>query len=349
MDHVDGPAQAKEYADTAFELMQQHGVPATPTNFNVWYTYASGRNPELNAEIDLLLSNNQPFTQEQNSAIGQQFADTSDTGSAVNETSRKIEESVSTVLGFLSEASDGASSYGQALESNLGAMASAENLDSLRRAVETLVSDTKGMATQNSLLQGRLKESSSEIQSLRSHLESVQKEAMTDALTGIANRKSFDTSLRLEAEQAMEASHDLCLIIGDIDHFKRFNDTYGHQVGDQVLKLVGMILKQTTGEVASPARYGGEEFAIVVPQTDLVGAESLAETVRTTVASKRIRKKSTGEDFGNITMSLGIALFRRGEPLADLIQRADESLYHAKDSGRNCVKTERELDAAASA
>lgn len=349
MEHVDGPAQAKEYADTALELMQQHDVPTTPTNFEVWYTYASGRNPDLNAAIDLLLSNNQPFTQEQNSAIGQQFSDNSDAGSTVNETSRKIEESVSTVLGFLSEASDGASSYGQALESNLGAMANAENLDSLRRAVETLVSDTKGMATQNSLLQGRLKESSNEIQSLRTHLESVQKEAMTDALTDIANRKSFDTSLRQEAELAMESSQELSLIIGDIDHFKRFNDTYGHQVGDQVLKLVGMILKETTGEIASPARYGGEEFAIVVPQTGLVGAESLAETVRTTVASKRIRKKSTGEDFGNITMSMGIALFRRGEPLADLIQRADKSLYHAKNSGRNCVKTERELDAAASA
>jgi diguanylate cyclase len=248
----------------------------------------------------------------------------------------------------LREASDGVTSYGEALESNLGAMANAENLDSLRRAVETLVSDTQGMAAQHSLLQGRLAESSNEIQSLRTHLESVEKDAMTDALTGIANRKFFDISLRQEAEIAMEASQDLCLIISDIDHFKQFNDTYGHQVGNQVLKLVGMILKNLTSKVAIPARYGGEEFTIIVPQSDLMGAESLAETIRTTVASKRIRKKSTGEDFGNITMSMGIALFRRGEPLSDLIQRADQSLYHAKNSGRNSVKTERELEVASS-
>ncbi|NKB55634.1 MAG: diguanylate cyclase [Alphaproteobacteria bacterium] len=344
MEHVDGPAQAKEYADTALGLMQQHEVPVTPINFEVWYTYASGRDPELNEAIDLLVSNGQPFTQEQNGAIAQQFVRAADTSEAVHEASLKIEESVNTVLGFLSEANDGATSYGEALESNLGEMANAENLESLRRAVETLVSDTKGMAAQNSLLQGRLEESSNEIHTLRVHLESVQKEAMTDALTGIANRKFFDTSLRQEAMAAIEGNGELCLLLGDIDHFKRFNDTYGHQVGDQVLKLVGMILKECATGSATAARYGGEEFAIVLPQSDLIEAESLAETVRTTVASKRIRKRSTGEDFGNITMSIGIALFRRGEPVTDLIQRADQSLYHAKNAGRNRVATERELE-----
>ena len=110
----------------------------------------------------------------------------------------------------------------------------------------------------------------------------------------------------------MEKGSELCLLLGDIDHFKRFNDTYGHQVGDQVLKLVGMILNETASEGATAARYGGEEFAIVMPRAGLGQAEDLAETVRTTVASKRIRKKSTGEDFGNITMSIGVALFKPG-------------------------------------
>lgn len=349
MEHVDGPTQASEYAGTALALMQQYDVPATPANFEIWYNYANGRDTELNEAIDLLISNGQPFTQEQNAAVVQQFVGDIGTNSTVHETSLKIEESVSTVLGFLREASEGATSYGAALETNLGAMANAENLESLRRAVETLVSDTKGMAAQNSLLQGRLEDSSNEIRSLRTHLESVQKEAMTDALTGIANRKFFDTSLLQEAEQAVGEGSELCLILGDIDHFKRFNDTYGHQVGDQVLKLVGMILNDLATETATAARYGGEEFAIIVPQSELIEAESLAETVRTTVASKRIRKKATGEDFGNITMSLGISKFRSGEPIAELIKRADESLYLAKKSGRNCVMTERTLESVESA
>ena len=107
-------------------------------------------------------------------------------------------------------------------------MANAENLDSLRRAVETLVADTKGMAAQNSLLRDRLADSSNEIQTLREHLESVQQEAMTDALTGIANRNSFDATLPHKAEHTLEKGSHLSLLLGDIDHFKRFNDTYGH-------------------------------------------------------------------------------------------------------------------------
>ena len=150
-----------------------------------------------------------------------------------------------------------------------------------------------------------------------------------------------------EAEHALEKGSQLSLLLGDIDHFKRFNYTYGHQVIDQVLKLVGMILKQSATGSAKPARYGGEEFAIVMPRADLSQAVTLAETVRTTVASKRIRKKSTGEDFGNITMSIGAAQFKPGEPIADLIQRADECLYHAKNAGRKQVATEHELQAVA--
>ena len=343
MEHVDGPAQAKEYADTALGLMRQHGIPTTPRNFEIWYTYASGRDPDLVETIDLILSNNQPFTKDQNEAIAADYLGPTGVSAKVQETSHKIEESVNAVLGFLSEADDGVAEYGESLETNLGAMAGAENFDSLRRAVETLVADTKGMAAQNTQLRNRLEESSSEIQSLREHLETVQQEAMTDGLTGIANRRYFDNSLLQVAEQAMTAGSELCLLLGDIDHFKNFNDTYGHQVGDQVLKLVGIILKDTAMEGAIAARYGGEEFAIVVPDAGLEKAEKLAESLRKTVASKRIRKKSTGEDFGNITMSIGIAQFRPGEPIADLVRRADLSLYHAKKTGRNRVATEREL------
>ena len=96
-----------------------------------------------------------------------------------------------------------------------------------------------------------------------------------------------------------------------------------------------------------PARYGGEEFAIILPGIGLDKATEFAENIRAAVTSKRIRKVSTGEDFGTITMSIGVAQFRSGEPLGELIHRVDLGLYHAKHSGRNCVMTERELDQAA--
>jgi diguanylate cyclase len=346
MDHQDGADQAAAYAEQAMALMTQYNVAKTPTNFEVWYTHVSGRNESLSKALDILISNNQTFTPEQNSSIRGQYFDNQDTTAAIFTAGEEFGKSMGTVLDFLNEASSGVESYGKSLESNLGNMAGADSMEGLRRAIESLVSDTKGMQAQNQLLKNRLEKSSSKIETLRQNLENVQKEAMTDALTGIANRKFFDVCLRDEVAEAMESGENLCLMLGDIDHFKTFNDNYGHQIGDQVLKLVGMILKQETGgkRNVTPARYGGEEFAIVMPKVTLDKAKQFAETIRKTVGSKRIRKRSTGEDFGNITMSIGIALFKAGEPLGDLVQRADEGLYHAKATGRNRVVTERELE-----
>lgn len=348
MDYLDGLDQAAEYADKAFTLMTQYNVAKTPANFEIWYTHVSGRDENLSKTLDVLISNQQPFTPEQNITLREQYLEPKDATAAIFNAGEEFGNSMGTVLGFMNEASNGVESYGKSLESNLGDMASADSMDGFRRAVESLVSDTKGMQAQNQLLKDRLDKSSSEIEALRQNLESVQKEAMTDALTGIGNRKFFDISLRDLAADAMETGEHLCLLLGDIDHFKKFNDNYGHQIGDQVLKLVGMILRQETSgkENLTPARYGGEEFAIIVPNFDLKNAQSFGDTVRTTVSSKRIRKKSTGEDFGNITMSMGIALFKHGEPLTDLVQRADQCLYHAKATGRNRVVTELELESA---
>lgn len=348
MEYLDGLDQATEYAEEAISLMTKHNVAKTPANFELWYTHVSGRDENLSKTIEILVSNQQPFTQEQNGSLRQQYFESSDAASAISSAGEQFGNSMGAVLGFLNEASSGVESYGKSLESNLGDMASADSMEGFRRAIESLVSDTKGMQAQNQLLKSRLDKSSGEIESLRQNLENVQKEAMTDALTGIGNRKFFDISLRDLAAEAMESGEQLCLLLGDIDHFKKFNDNYGHQIGDQVLKLVGMILRKETSDKAkvTPARYGGEEFAIIIPNVVLDEAQVFGDKVRTTVSSKRIRKKSTGEDFGNITMSMGIALFKHGEPLDDLVQRADQSLYHAKGTGRNRVVTKQELESA---
>ncbi len=344
MDYNDGPEQAKEYAEAALANMTRHGVPHSPEDFEVWYMHASGRDTDLSKALEVLIGDNQPFTAERNANIRESYFESADTSAAVYATGRQFEKSMNTVLEFLAQANSDVENYGKSLENNLGDATDAKDIDVLRRAVETLVSDTKGMEAQNSLLKNRLQDSSNEIESLRTNLESVQKEAMTDALTGIANRKFFDIVLRQVAARAAENSDEFCLAFGDIDRFKKFNDSYGHQTGDQVLKLVGMILKLESDGDITPARYGGEEFAIIMPGTGLDQAAEFADKIRATIASKRIRQKSTGKDFGNITMSIGVAQFRRGEALSDLIYRADQGLYRAKDCGRNRVVTERELE-----
>ncbi len=123
----------------------------------------------------------------------------------------------------------------------------------------------------------------------------------------------------------------------DIDHFKSFNDSYGHLTGDQVLRLVGISLKHTIKGQDITARYGGEEFAVILPNTALRQALTVADHIRRAVMAKELKKKSTGEILGRVTISAGVSMLRPGDDTDALIERADACLYIAKRSGRNQV------------
>ena len=177
----------------------------------------------------------------------------------------------------------------------------------------------------------------------------MYKRQLTDSLTGIANRKAFDATLREAAHQAMETGTDLSLLFLDIDNFKRFNDTWGHQMGDQALRLVAKTLMDNVKGQDLPSRYGGEEFAVILPQTALVDAVTLANKIRHAFAVRKLVKRDTGETIGGITVSIGVSHFEPGESLNHFVERADHALYTAKRDGRNRVVAEDTLQALAAA
>ena len=197
------------------------------------------------------------------------------------------------------------------------------------------------------MLRSQLAQSSGKIEELRGNLEKVQHEATTDALTGIGNRKFFDIKLREMTEKSEREGGAVALLMFDVDHFKAFNDNHGHLVGDHVLRLVASTLKDSVKGRDVVARYGGEEFAIILSGADLRNAFKVADDIRKSVAQRRIIRKSSGEVFAKVTISAGVALYRPGEALDDLIERSDAALYRAKDAGRNQVLPEAELDAIA--
>src|SRR5690606_14455509 len=170
-----------------------------------------------------------------------------------------------------------------------------------------------------------------------------RRESMLDPLTKIANRKSFDEGIEAAIGEADANDAPLCLLIIDIDHFKNFNDTFGHQTGDQVLRLIAMTLKSNIKGRDLAARYGGEEFVAILPHTDLRGAVIVAENIRKAVQAKELLKRSTGEKLGRITASFGVASYTFGDNSNTFIERADRCLYAAKRSGRNRVVSETEL------
>jgi diguanylate cyclase len=223
--------------------------------------------------------------------------------------------------------------------------------EGLRGIVESLVQTAKEMESVNHALEERLSASKREINQLQENLEAARNESLTDPLTSLANRKYFDQALPAAMTDAIAENESLALLMTDIDHFKAFNDTYGHLTGDQVLRLVALSVKQNVKGQDIAARYGGEEFAVILPNTVLRSAVTVAEHIRRAVMSKELMKRSTGEHLGRITISIGVATLHKDDSAQSLIGRADACLYAAKRAGRNRVicETDPEVTAAPAA
>lgn len=344
MEYPEKFEQALAYAGQALALMQKHQVAPHPGNFAVWYDYVSGNHPDLRRALDILISNNVDFDEQVLLDLRHKFFGHEQEGQALHKATKRIEAMLAQMMDTLGEAAQGASNYGATLKSFSDSLDGGGQFGGLRDMLQTVMSETRTIAETNEALENKLETSSQEIRELRENLEEVKREAMTDALTGIANRKLFDIVLREAAMEIMESGEPLCLAMIDIDFFKKFNDTYGHQMGDQVLKLVSRSLVESVKGQDTAARYGGEEFCVIFPKTKLEHAVRAAENIRQNVASKHVTNKRTGQSLGQITLSLGVAEYQLGEPLSAFIQRADAALYLAKRSGRNQVMSENDLE-----
>lgn len=159
----------------------------------------------------------------------------------------------------------------------------------------------------------------------------LERQAFYDQLTGIANRRHFESLLAQEIRRAERYGTPVCLALVDVDHFKTINDAYGHQAGDEILQGVVRTLQGRLREADVISRWGGEEFTILLPETQAEQAQRLAESLRAFVEATPL---PTG---GHVTVSLGLAQYRPGETAKDLLKRSDEALYRAKRHGRNCV------------
>jgi len=315
-------------------------IPPNPRNYSLWYNAYQGDDPDLTRTVEQISGNVETYDDEQSRDLYRRFLGPMHDDETLNETGERIETAISQVMEALGDAGGDAADYGKKLAAVSGKLNEDTQANQVRTIVTEILSDTRRMQERTKHLEGRLEESLSEVNQLRVRLDEVKQDALTDALTGISNRKHFDNSIDEIIEEAAASREPLCLMMLDIDHFKQFNDSYGHQTGDEVLRLVARCLTDSIKGRDFAARFGGEEFVIVLPHTRLQDALIVGDQVRANVASKRIVKKTTGEKLGNITLSAGVSQYRPGESLEDLLHRADESLYSAKDSGRNRVVAE---------
>lgn len=332
--------EAVALATSALKLMDERAIPPTPNNFTVWYNFFSGDRPDLNRALTLLLDSETDFTAERNAQIFAKYCSAPYEAVPMHLIAERMEAELALVLSTLDHAGRQAAAYGQTLEAVTGVLDRPAPSRAMIEVLCRVLEQTRAMRQQSRDFERQLKDSSSEVSRLRDQLDDARREAMTDALTGIANRKMFDLVLRQCALDAIESGEPLSMLMLDIDHFKQFNDAHGHHIGDQVLRLLASVLKQSVKGQDTPARYGGEEFVVMLPQTTLENALRLAEGIRVRVARRSVVNRTTNQRLGSFTVSIGAAQFIPGEPLRLLTERADRALYVAKRAGRNRVEGE---------
>jgi diguanylate cyclase len=332
------------FAKIAFGQIKALRQSATPRNYEVWYAYATGYNPSLNQMINETLQKNGTLTDADIEQIYDTYLSPSRISDRIDNVGSRVMDEIGQVMAMVDSAVGNATSYSESLAGVTEKLGSANDHEGLRAIVETLVQTAKQMEQANQSLEERLSASKQEINQLQENLEVVRNESLTDPLTSLANRKFFDQVLLKAIEDSVVANQPMSLIMADIDHFKKFNDTFGHLTGDQVLRLVALSMKQNVKGQDIAARYGGEEFAIVLPNTVLRSALTVADHIRRAVMAKELKKRSTGENLGRVTVSVGVAALKPGDSVQSLIGRADRCLYAAKHTGRNRVMCETDLE-----
>ena len=330
---------SQDYAAKVMAKINSAGLPATPNIFTLLYTYFSGENPEIVRAIDIIEAQGFDLTAERCDELYRLHID--------SEKNTEALEKAQTIVGQTLDSVD--TIFDSFKNSNLGMATSMDTINSylteavspaeVKQLLVKVMAETNKMVRENRNLEKSLERSSAKMKELRNEIEAIREEAYTDSLTGIANRKRFDFEIVRLVAEALETKEPISLGFIDIDHFKSFNDAFGHQVGDQVLRLVAKTFTEGLKGQDLVARYGGEEFVIVMPKTGNEGASKIINILRETVKNKEIRNRKTGEALTKITFSAGVATLTKKEEIQQWIDRADQALFEAKRKGRDCVVT----------
>jgi len=337
-----------DLARTALEVMEANHVWPTVRNFELWVHYVTEKESPLAQEIDRLLAAGEPITETVGEALAAQFLPDAKLNTDVLEAGDVLSKELQSVTAAIESAQRSSEEYGQEL-ATVSERLEGEHAGPIKAVVAGLTAATKKVQDNAAILESQLAETTAELGRLRENLDQVRKDAMTDGLTSLANRKAFDERLESACEQADAESEGMTLAIIDIDHFKGFNDTWGHQIGDQVLRYVASVIGRAGAAPRLAARYGGEEFAIIFPAENGRSAMAALEEIRIEVSSRALKRRSTNEDLGTITVSAGYAERLAGETSMSLVERADAALYASKHAGRNRTTAAKPLAAVAAA
>jgi diguanylate cyclase len=317
--------------------MMKHNVPVDPINYAVWYHYVSGASADLNKAIDTLIRDQKSFDSDTNLDLYKKYVCTASVES-MEKVNSSLQQLITEITLSVKATSQKASLAGDNFNVKLKELKTSENGVNLEAILFEIISETTQLVEVSKALKNQLDNSNKELEQLRNELTNVREAANIDGLTGLLNRLAFDRALHELVEN--KTIKNACLAILDIDHFKQVNDTYGHLIGDKVIKYFASLLKKYAAKHHHVARYGGEEMAVIMPNTTLAEAFNLIEQIRRVLDNSRLKYKDDTETIGKVTVSAGISLLKAEDTAYTFIDRADNALFRAKGMGRNKVVTE---------
>ncbi len=320
-------ARYREILDTIGDFMLRHAIEPNPANYSLVYRHMIAHEPHLETAIEQLIDTGYAPTSAVTSEAGISEQE-------LGEIAERAQANLKAVEELFTKTTVDAKGFGEALEGSAMCLKEGAKSD---RAVDNLIRLTRAMIEKTRVAESELRLRGQAMTDLQMSLSEAQIKADTDSLTGLSNRRAFERLLGAAGARATMNEKPLSLAICDIDFFKLVNDSYGHDMGDRVLKFVGEAIQESCGKKGSVSRHGGEEFVVIFEETSPEEAYEIIDAARLDLGARRITNKETGERIGAVTFSAGVSWLRKTGDVSVMLRTADRALYKAKGNGRDCV------------
>lgn len=336
MKHSDDVSRAVDLLKKTLPEMNKRNIATTPNNYAIWYEFVVGDNPELSKAIQELDAKKTSYTTETLQSLYEKYISDAHEA-AVNKLSNSVKEIIHNFLNKVNKEGHELTDYAQTLSSFSEKMEGASDISDIKSLISHLLDETKKRESATQSMQTSLESMALEMKKLRAEVSKLNSEATTDSLTKVNNRRAFDMEIENFISSSKAEKKPLCLLLIDLDDFKRFNEQFGHTIGDKVLRFVATLLKNNIKGCDSVARFAGEQFAILLPETACEGAYIVAENIRERLSKQTLSDSAEKIELGTVTASIGVAVYKYGESAEQLIRKADKFMHEAKRSGKNKV------------
>lgn len=334
--YMESEIQSIDILRLVIPQISKYELAATPVNYTIWYEYYRSKNIDLKQAINEYIEQGKNITNELLETFFDSFISDQD-AKAFKQAHSELIHLISHLSESTKTTDSSASSFQQTLQSFGNQIDKQTSLHNPMDIIGNLVTETQTMISSLQTMRKQIDESQLQINELKNKLNQATAETLNDVLTGIANRKGLLKAFEEVLIQSDKTTPSISLLMLDIDHFKKVNDTHGHLVGDKVIKFISDTLVTQIKGQDTASRYGGEEFVVLLPDTSLNNAHKIAESIRTKVEKTRLRRANNQQSLGQITISIGITHYLQNESIESFIDRADAALYESKQNGRNRV------------